>query len=35
MKNKYPVIGDKYRLHHDVEVGTGYTQLRAEGQRIV
>ncbi len=25
----------KYRLHHEVEVGMGFTQPRAEGPRIV
>ncbi len=26
---------DEYRLHHEVEVGMGFTQPRAEGPRIV
>ncbi len=26
---------NKYRLHHEVEVGMGFTQPRAEGPRIV
>ncbi len=31
--NNYKV--NKYRLHHEVEVGMGFTQPRAEGPRIV
>ncbi len=28
-------FSNKYRLHHDVGVGMGFTQLRAKGPRTV